>query len=168
MDSNTLSIIAVIISFISVVIALWSAWTNHQSLKFTKFNREKARRLQHTKACSELLEEIRVYEIEFERELSELQDLEPKFERLLTHSPSEFNQYLPIFKTYKSELAGFALQAQTLWQEAFEWNQKYRYEGYAEHSAHFRRLLSYDKSIQNEWAPRIKALRIAIDASDLN
>lgn len=168
MDSNTLSIIAVIISFISVVIALWSAWTNHQSLKFTKFNREKVRRLQHTKACSELLEEIRVYEIEFERELSELQDLEPKFERLLTHSPSDFNQYLPIFKTYKSELAGFALQARTLWQEAFEWYEKYRYEGYAAHSAHFRRLLSDDKSIQNEWALRIKALRIAINASDLN
>lgn len=168
MDSHTLSIIAVIISFISVVIALWSAWTNHQSLKFTKFNREKVRRLQHTKACSELLEEIRVYEIEFERELRELQELEPKFERLLTNSPSDFNQYLHIFKTYKPELIKFTLQARTLWQEAFEWYEKYRYEGYAAHSAQFRRLLSADKSIQNEWAPRIKALRIAINASDLN
>lgn len=168
MDSHTLSIIAVIISFISVVIALWSAWTNHQSLKFTKFNREKVRRLQHTKACSELLEEIREYENEFERELRELQELEPKFERLLTNSPSDFNQYLHIFKTYKPELIKFTLQARTLWQETFEWYEKYRYEGYAAHSAQFRRLLSADKSIQNEWAPRIKALRIAINAYDLN
>src|SRR5690554_6422341 len=168
MDSNTLSIIAVIISFISVVIAVWSAWTNHQSLKFTKLNREIECRLQHRKACSDLMEEIRVYENEFERELKELEELESKFESLLIHSPSDFNQYLPIFKTYKSKLTGFAVQARTLWQEAFEWYEKYCYEGYAAHSAHFRRLLSDDKSIQNEWAPRVKELRLAINASDLN
>lgn len=168
MDRNTLSIIALIISLISAAVAVWSAWINHQSLKFTKLNREMERRLQHTKACSDLMEEIRVYENEFERELKELDELELKFERLLTHSPSDFNHYMPIFKTYKSKLAGFAVQARALWHEAFEWHENYCYGGYAAHSAHFRRLLSDDKSIQNEWAPRVKELRIAINASDLN
>lgn len=163
MDSNTLSIIALIISLISAAIAVWSAWTNHQSLKFTKLNREMERRLQHTKACSDLMEEIRVYENEFERELKELDELEPKFERLLTHSPTDFNQYIPIFKTYKSRLAGFAVQARALWRETFEWHKNYCYGGYAAHSAHFRRLLSETKKIQNDWKPQVERLRFAIN-----
>lgn len=165
MGSNTLSIIAVTISLISAVIAVWSAWTNHQSLKFTKFNREMDRRLQHTKACSELMEEIRVYENGFQSELKETQELELHFESLLIQSSSSFVRYVPIFNVYKPKLEGFLLQTRLLWDETYEWYAKYRYDGYAAHDAHFRRLLLDDKKIKNEWSSLIKELRKHINGN---
>jgi|GEM_PF-5522307 FtsZ-interacting cell division protein ZipA len=94
MDSNELSLIAVIISLISVVIALWIAWTNHRALNFTRFDRETELRRQHAKACSELMEEIQATEKEFASELRELEYLEPEFEILLAKSKRPFYDVL--------------------------------------------------------------------------
>lgn len=144
MNDNWVSVLALVLSVISLGISAWSAWVGSRALSHDKATHFESRWIAFSSAKSAFL-------VEIEEAKKHQEQVKREIERCLASIASQedslrlsFTEDVALLVANANRMAMGLRQAESLWSEVFEWREKTGPSALAHHQPRFRALLAAD------------------------
>lgn len=144
MNDTWVSILALVLSVISLGVSAWSAWVGSRALSHEKTAHFESRWIAFSAARSAFLVEI---EDAKTRQEQVKQDIELCLASIASQDDAlrlSFKEDAALLLANANRMAMGLRQAESLWSEVFEWNEKTGPSALAHHQPRFRALLAAD------------------------
>lgn len=151
--------VALVFSGLSILVAIWSAFVSHKSLRHSKDSYKDKQEIAFERERSEFLEHINDDRRRFEAAQHAIEELKTEFEALPDGARMKLGDLSLVFIEYLPTIQGFTRQANSLWYEVAEWKKSTGIYALVHHQPQFKTLLRNDRMVHDEWIPHIEKLK---------
>ncbi len=145
-DTTTwISVLALVVSGMSLAAALWAAWVSHQTLRHAEKVHAEERRITFERERSQLLEVVNTSLLLLERTRIKIGTLKARFDAAPQPVQALLHNYTNLFTDYLPRIEAGARQCAALWEEIADWDQDHGIHALVAHQAKFRALVNNDQ-----------------------
>lgn len=146
LDTSTwISILALVVSLLSLAAAIWASYVGQQSLSHARKTYDEQLSISFVRERSQLLELITQNQSVLEKTRLRIGALKANFDaspqpvKVLLHS------YTDLFTEYLPRIEGSIRQCASLWNEVAEWDERKGIHALVHHQARYRSLMQGDQ-----------------------
>ena len=139
------AVLALVVSGMSFIAAIWAAWVSHNSLSHARRVHEEDRRVAFERERSQLLEIINTGRGLLDNTRIRIGTLKANFDAAPPPVQALLTTYTGLFSEYYPRVEAGVRQANSLLSEVSGWDQDTGIQGLVRHQARFRTLLHEDR-----------------------
>lgn len=140
-----ISVLALVVSGLSFLAAVWAAWVSHRTLAHAREVREDELRITFERERTELLEVINTSRTLLEQTRVRIGTLKARFDAAPQPVQALLKNYTNLFTEYLPRVEAGVRQCNALWNEVADWDQEKGIYALVHHQARFRKLVSDDQ-----------------------
>ena len=145
-DTSTwIAILALVVSGLSFLAAMWAAWISHRTLKHAQTVHQEERRLSFERERSQLLEVVNTSRLLLERTRIKIGTLKARFDAAPQPVHGLLRNYTSLFTEYLPSVEAGVRQCGLLWSEIAEWDEDTGIHSLVRHQAKYRALVNDDQ-----------------------
>ena len=144
-DSSTwISVIALVVSALSLAAAIWASYVGHQSLKHARETYDEQLSISFARERAQLLQLITQNQAVLQKTFITVGALKAKFDASPQPVQVLLHNFTNLFTEYLPRLEGSIRQCAALWHEVSEWDQRRGIHALVHHQARYRALMEDD------------------------
>lgn len=140
-----ISVLALVVSGLSLSAAVWAAWVSHRTLTHAKRVHDEDRRLLFERERAALLEVINTSRGILDRTRIRIGTMKANFDAAPTPVKNLLSNYTGLFTEYYPRVEAGVRQASALWDEVASWSEQTGVQAIVQHQAKYRALLHEDQ-----------------------
>ena len=149
--STWISVLSLVISIFSVVVAASSAWIARKSLEHTKDTYDDQVRISFERERSDLLDLITKNRSEFEKTRSRIDSLKASYESSSQPVKEILRKDAQLLDEQVQKVEGAVRQCWSLWDEVSGWSSDTGIYGLVHHQSRYKALVEDDRFDQDNW-----------------
>jgi hypothetical protein len=139
------SILALVVSCLSFMAALWAAWVSHHTLAHARDVHSEDQQIAFERERSELLEVINTSRMLLEKTRIRIGTLKARFDAAPQPVKALLVNYTSLFSEYLPRIEAGCRQCHALWDEVAAWDDEKGIHALVHHQAKFRKLVGDDQ-----------------------
>lgn len=144
-DTSTwVAVIALVVSVLSLVAAIWASYVGHQSLAHARATYDEQLSISFARERAQLLQLISQNQAVLQKTRITVGALKEKFEAAPQPAQALLHNFTGLFTEYLPRLEGSIRQCTALWHEVSEWDQRRGIHALVHHQARYRALMEDD------------------------
>lgn len=144
-DQTTLiALIALIVSVCGIIVSIWSAVVSHKALNHNRNSYDEQQRIAFEKERSQLLEIFNDSRKLHDKTLIEIETLITQFDSESDAVKALLRNHKDVLNENLKKINGALRQANSLWSEVAEWDERQGLHALAHHQARYRALVLDD------------------------
>ena len=140
-----ISILALVVSCLSFIAALWAAWVSHRTLEHARDVHSGDQQIAFERERSELLEVINTSRMLLEKTRIRIGTLKARFDVTPQPAKALLVNYTSLFSEYLPRIEAGCRQCNALWDEVAAWDDEKGIHALVHHQAKFRKLVGDDQ-----------------------
>lgn len=150
-DSSTwISVLALVISALSLAAAVWASYVGQQSLSHARKTYDEQLSISFARERSQLLQLITQNQAVLEKTRITIGALKAKFDAAPQPVQALLRNYTNLFTEYLPRIEGSIRQCSALWHEVSEWDEKRGIHALVHHQARYRALMEDDLTAHDQ------------------
>ena len=150
-DSSTwISVLALVISALSLAAAVWAPYVGQQSLSHARKTYDEQLSISFARERSQLLQLITQNQAVLEKTRITIGALKVKFDAAPQPVQALLRNYTNLFTEYLPRIEGSIRQCSALWHEVSEWDEKRGIHALVHHQARYRALMEDDLTAHDQ------------------
>ncbi|WP_349812101.1 hypothetical protein ABQ179_011835 [Xanthomonas dyei] len=145
-DTSTwISILALVVSLLSLAAAIWASYVGQQSLSHARKTYDEQLSISFVRERSQLLQLITQNQAVLEKTRLRIGALKAKFDASPQPAQVLLHNYTDLFTEYLPRIEGSIRQCSALWHEVAEWDERKGIHALVHHQARYRALMEDDQ-----------------------
>ena len=145
-DTSTwISMLALVVSGLSFLSAVWAAWVSQRTLVHAQSVHNEERRLSFERERAQLLEVLNASRLLLERTRIKIGTLKARFDATSPPVHALLKNYTGLFTEYLPRVEASIRQCDVLWKEIADWNESTGIHALVQHQAKLRALVNDDQ-----------------------
>jgi hypothetical protein len=145
-DTSTwISILALVVSVLSLAAAVWSSYVGQQSLAHSRKTYDEQLSISFARERAQLLQLITQNQAVLEKTRLRIGAIKAKFDAAPKPAQVLLHRYTNLFTEYLPRIEGSIRQCSSLWQEVSEWDEHKGIHALVHHQARYRALMEDDQ-----------------------
>lgn len=168
-DTSTwIAILALAVSGLSFLAALWAAWVSHRTLKHAERVHTEERWIRFERERSELLQVINSSRLLLDRTRINIGALKARFDACPQSVKDTLANYTNLFTEYLPRVEAGVRQCNVLWDEIAEWDEVQGIEAIVRHQARYRALVNDDQIAHDQGVFLVDAFERKMEEANAN